>query len=131
MADANSKGSAALPDGHAHEALWSAQSVDARVKRIPRSKPKELRLGALVQRVEVTSDRAGSAEAFRSWLLERIAEEYVPSTSDILNTPFVLIGSEAQIVDQLRKHQLRWGFSRYTIRDTDMAQVANVVRDLV
>lgn len=116
-----------LPDGHAHEARWSSASVDERVRLLHHAGERSIRLGALVQRVEVTADREGAAEAYRAQFAEVMPAECLPSIRDILDAPFVLIGTEQQISEQLIANQSRWGFTRYTTRASDLDAVASII----
>ena len=38
------------------------------------------------------------------------------SAADALSCPFVLIGSEAELAEEVRRHQERWGIDRFTVR---------------
>jgi probable F420-dependent oxidoreductase len=119
-----------LPDGHAHEPQWSAASVEARVQLLRSAGGQSVRVGALVQKVDISSDRDSAAEAYRALLSAVIPEEQLPSIQEILNTPFVLIGTEEEIADQLRANQSRWGLSRYTTRAADLDRVASIIERL-
>ena len=119
-----------LLDGHAHEARWSAEQVDERVRLLHAVGGRSVRLGALVQKVEITADREGVAAEYRAQFLEVVPEEELPSIDEILDTPFVLIGTADQIVAQLTTNQARWAFSRYTTRARDLDAVALVIERL-
>ena len=119
-----------LPNGHAHQALWSVAHVDERVQLLHASGGPNICLGALVQKVEITSDRKGAAEAYRSLMATALPEEHLPTLEEILETPFLLIGTEDQIVEQLRTNQTRWGFTRYTTREPDIDRVSGIIERL-
>jgi probable F420-dependent oxidoreductase len=119
-----------LRDGHAHEAQWSTESVDERVQLLHAAGGRSVRLGALIQKVEITSDRRGAAEILRARYSDVMPGQQLPSIPEILDAPFVLIGTEQQIVDQLRANQSRWGFSRYTTRADDLHCVARIIERL-
>lgn len=55
----------------------------------------DLELSVLVQAVHVTDDRAGVAA--------RMAERFEHPVADIVDSPFMLIGSAAEIADQIRR----------------------------
>jgi hypothetical protein len=80
-------------------------------------------LNVLVQRVVVTDDRRGAAEE----LTQRWPQL---GADDILETPYVLIGSIAQIVDDLQARRERWGFSYYVIFEPYIDAFAPVVAQL-
>ena len=101
-----------LADGHQHEVRWSEEAIDETVAVIrsgagARENPPKI--DALVQHVEVTNNREGAAIA----LAERVPGLH---PADALSCPFVLIGSEAEMANQVRHHHERWGISRYTVR---------------
>ncbi len=115
-----------LADGHAHEAQWSASQVDARV-RLATASGHRIRLGALVQKVETTDDRRSAAESYRRRLGTVLDETLLPSVEDLLDTPFVLFGTDQEIVSQLRRNLERWGISRYTIKAADIFQMGGIM----
>ncbi|MCK1797990.1 TIGR03621 family F420-dependent LLM class oxidoreductase [Streptomyces sp. XM4193] len=86
-----------------------------------RSQPAELNL--LVQKVEITGDRRAAAE--------RLAELGPGlSVDQLLDHPGLLLGTAAQIAEQLRAHRERFGFSYFTVLSPDMRAFAPVVEEL-
>ncbi|MFB4307972.1 TIGR03621 family F420-dependent LLM class oxidoreductase [Actinomadura sp. GTD37] len=63
----------------------------------------------LVQHVQVTPDRRAEAERIRAERMPYMTAE------EILDTPFVLLGTEAQIAAQIRERRERFGFSYVTV----------------
>ncbi len=63
----------------------------------------------LVQHVQVTADRRAEAE--------RIRAERMPymDVEEILDTPFLLLGTEEQLAAQIRERRERFGFSYVTV----------------
>ncbi len=122
-----------LPDGHVHKPLWSPRSIDGRVQLIasatPSSKPAP-ELSALVQHVAVTEDRVGEAHRFRKALGTLMPADAVPPVDDLLAAPFVFMGTEAEIVEQLASHQRRWGITRYTVRTDAIGPLTPVLHTL-
>ncbi len=112
-----------LEDGHRHAADWSPRSIDERVRivgeggRTGRGAPV---LDALVQHLEVT-DRPDEA-AERS---AQMAPGLTPS--DVMGSPYALIGTIDEIVDQLLGYRDRWGFSSYVVRPGDMKAAAPII----
>ena len=92
-----------LPDGHRHEARWRSDEIDAQVELVG-GKPIE----ALVQHVEITDD----AEA----VYAAKAEEIGISASELRAAPYLLIGTEDEILAAVREHARRWGITRYAVR---------------
>ncbi|MBO2446274.1 LLM class F420-dependent oxidoreductase [Actinomadura barringtoniae] len=68
----------------------------------------ELEWNVLVQRVVVTRDRRAAAEEMAAMMPNLGVEE-------ILETPFLLIGTEAEIAEQIRAARERFGFSYFTV----------------
>jgi len=90
-----------------------------------------LRVGArLADIVELTDDRAGAAHAYLTRLERVILAEALPALDDLLDVPYVLLGTETEIVDQLRAHRRRWGFSRYTVRAGTLDAVGGLIARL-
>ncbi|MET7752972.1 LLM class flavin-dependent oxidoreductase [Micromonospora sp. NPDC005367] len=100
-----------LPDGHSHEVRWRAAEIEAQLAEVAtgavgRAEPPELE--ALVQRVVVTDDAEAAAA--------QTARETGLSVDELLATPFVLIGTEDEIVAAIAAHRRRWGVTRYVVR---------------
>lgn len=111
-----------LPDGHAHTVSWSAAQLDTQVALVRDGAAgagvAPPALEALVQHVELTVDREAGARP--------IAHEAELSVKSVLAVPYVLIGTIAQIVEQLRDMRERWGVTRWVVR-TDALDVAEQV----
>jgi probable F420-dependent oxidoreductase len=115
-----------LPDGHNHEVAWSEEAIDERVALVRRAadgRTTPPRLDALVQAVIVTESRADAAE--------RLASDAPGLTpTDVLSSPYALIGAASQIVDELLAHRERWGITSYTVRADTIDAVAPLVERL-
>jgi alkanesulfonate monooxygenase SsuD/methylene tetrahydromethanopterin reductase-like flavin-dependent oxidoreductase (luciferase family) len=99
-----------LEDGHHHAVNWSAESIDDRVAIVRDGVgDRDVLLDALVQHVEITSDRAGAAE--------RVARA-VPglAPADVLAAPYALVGTVDEVIEELDRHYERWGFTSYVVR---------------
>lgn len=92
-----------LPDGHMHEVRWRAADIDAQIEMAG-----DVPVEALVQRVAVTDD-AGAYYAEQ-------AEEMQTPEQVLRDAPYVLAGTEDEIVAQVREHERRWGITRYAVR---------------
>ena len=115
-----------LEGGQRHEVRWEADRLDRTVAYITaeaessgRSEPPELH--ALVQSVIVTDDREAAAAKL-------VDGGWVPSTEIALTTPFLAIGTHAEIADHLRTCRNRWGISYFSVRDVE--SFAPVIRRL-
>jgi probable F420-dependent oxidoreductase len=111
-----------LPDGDRHEADWSAASLEGRLQTIKNAAGSRgpLELSALVQVVAVTDDRADAAR--------RVAERVPGLTeADALATPFLLLGSVPQMVEQILAAHQRWGLSYFVTRADSVDVMADVI----
>jgi probable F420-dependent oxidoreductase len=105
---------------------FTAAAVDERVRLVREAagpRLAQLELNALVQRVIVTDDRRGAAEELaRRW----------PQLSpdEILDSPYVLVGSIDQMVEDLHARRQRWGISYYVAHELSMDALAPVVARL-
>jgi hypothetical protein len=106
---------------------WRVSGVDERIQLVRGvagdARYARLELNALVQRVVVTNDRRKMAEELTSRWTQLNADE-------ILQSPYVLIGTVEQIVEDLEARRERWGISYYTIREADIDTFAPVVAHL-
>jgi hypothetical protein len=82
-----------------------------------------LELNALVQQVVVTDDRRGAAEELASRWTQLTADE-------ILQSPYVLIGTVDQMVVDLQARRQRWGISYYIVHEPYLDTFAPVVARL-
>jgi hypothetical protein len=79
-----------------------------------------IELNALVQRVIVTEDRHAAAE--------ELAHRWPQLTPDeILQSPYLLIGTVEQMVEDLQARRRRWGISYYAIHEPYLDDFAPVV----
>jgi probable F420-dependent oxidoreductase len=105
---------------------WRAAGVDARVQLVREAagdRYDRLELNALVQRVVVTEDRYQAAEELaRRW--PQLSPE------EILQSPYVLIGTVDQLVEDLQARRERWDISYYVIFEPDIDAFAPVVARL-
>jgi probable F420-dependent oxidoreductase len=117
------QGGAAPPDLSG----WRAAGVDARVQLVREAAGEaryaRLELNALVQLVEVTNDRRQAAEDLASRWPQLTPDE-------ILHSPYVLIGTIGQMVEDLQAYRDRWGISYYVVHEPYMDTFAPVVARL-
>jgi probable F420-dependent oxidoreductase len=79
-------------------------------------------LHTFVLTAAVTDDRAAAAA--------RIAAQYGISPADVLASPHFLVGTPAQMVDDLRRRRDEFGFSYLTVREASHTELAPVVAAL-
>jgi probable F420-dependent oxidoreductase len=99
-----------LEDGHHHIADWSAASIDDRVDliRAHSADRDSIQLDALVQHVEITDDRESAAVRVAT-----LAPGLSPA--DVIGSPYALVGTADQIVEEMLHHRERWGFTSYVV----------------
>lgn len=106
---------------------WRAASVDGRLALIRRAAGEErfaqLEIEALVQRVIVTDDRRRAAAELATRWPQLSADE-------VLEAPYVLIGSVEEIVANLKVRRERWDISSYTVQEPYMESFVPVVTRL-
>jgi probable F420-dependent oxidoreductase len=106
---------------------WRLSGVDKRVRLVREAAGEEryarLELNVLVQRVIVTDDRRRTAEELTSRWTQLSADE-------ILQSPYVLIGTVDQMVDDLQARRERWDFSYHQISEPYLDAFAPVVARL-
>jgi probable F420-dependent oxidoreductase len=107
--------------------LQSAAQADERVAFIRAQagdRADDLELHALIQMVVVTPDRRSAAE-------QVVAEDDLNLTVDeVLETPFLLFGTVAEIATQVEERRERFGFSYLTVHAPYMAALAPVIERL-
>jgi probable F420-dependent oxidoreductase len=104
--------------------VGTAAEVEERVRfarRCAGERADRIEWHALIQAVEVTDDRPAAAA--------RLAEQYggLMSPSEILEAPFVLIGTIDEIAAQLLRSRDRYGFTYVTVHGPYMEAFAPVV----
>jgi probable F420-dependent oxidoreductase len=117
------QGGAIPPD----QSGWRVSGIDERIRRIREIAGDEryarLELNALVQRVVVTDDRSrAAAELTSRW--SRLTPD------EILESPYVLIGTVEQMVEDIQARRERWDISSYTIFEPYLEDFAPIVARL-
>jgi probable F420-dependent oxidoreductase len=106
---------------------WRVSSVDDRVRLVREAAGDEryarLEINALVQRVIVTDNRRGAAEELTSRWTQLTPDE-------ILQSPYVLVGSVDQMVEDIQARRQRWGISYYVVHEPYLDDFAPVVARL-
>lgn len=114
-----------LPDGYSHEARWSRDQIDAQLSEVHAGAAEAEtapEIEALVQIVTVTSD----AEA----AVHELAGELRMPVDEVLAAPFVLIGTEDEIVASVREHERKWGITRHVVREDGAQALAGLLSRL-
>jgi alkanesulfonate monooxygenase SsuD/methylene tetrahydromethanopterin reductase-like flavin-dependent oxidoreductase (luciferase family) len=112
-----------LVDGHRHEVDWSPSGLGSIVE-IVRSAAEASgcrpQIEALVQHVEVTDD----APAAAARLTAHLPGAYM---DDLLNAPFVWIGTREEIKEKIHEHRTSLGIERYMVRAPAITQVCDIL----
>lgn len=113
-----------LADGHRHEVDWSHEAIGRTIETIRsgtgdgRAQPE---IEVLVQAVVVADDAAAAAR--------RLTEHFPgASVDDLLEAPFVWLGTVDEIARQLHQTTDDLGISRYVIRPPAMADARAILR---
>ena len=105
---------------------FTAAGTDERlrwIRDVAADRLDRLELNALLQRVIVTDDRAKVADD--------LARQWPPLTAaDVLDSPFVLLGTVDEMVETLRRRRQRWGISYYVVMEPALDTFAPVVARL-
>ncbi|MFY1696944.1 LLM class flavin-dependent oxidoreductase [Solwaraspora sp. WMMA2101] len=114
-----------LPDGHQHQTRWRRDEIEAQLRQVAvgahgRDDPPQLE--ALVQKVIVTDDAEADAAGMSAALGMTVAE--------LLATPFVLIGTESEILSAIAEHERRWGVTRFVVREDALDPLTPVIGQL-
>ena len=105
---------------------WKVSGISERlqlVREVSGDRYARLQLNVLVQRVVVTDDRREAAEELASHWKQLTPDEIVQS-------PYVLIGSVNQMIEDLQARRERWGISYFTVFEPYMEAFAPVVAQL-
>ncbi|MBV9544222.1 MAG: TIGR03621 family F420-dependent LLM class oxidoreductase [Chloroflexi bacterium] len=104
-----------LEDGKRHEVRWDSDRLERTIGYIREQAAErweQLELNALVQRVIITPDRRAAAQEF-------VGEVNGLSLQDALDTPFLAIGTHAEMAEHLLQCRKRWRISYYSVRDLE------------
>ena len=105
---------------------WRVSEIDRRtrlIRAVSGDRYEGLELSALVQRVVVTNDRRKAAEDLASRWMQLSPEE-------VLESPYVLIGTVDEIIEDIQARRERWGISYYAIFEPYVDAFAPVVARL-
>ena len=105
---------------------FTAEGTDERlgwIRQAAGGRAGTIELNALIQRVLVTDNRVKAAE--------ELARQWQPLTpAQILESPFVLLGTVDEIADTLRRRRERWSIAYYVVMEPALAVFAPVVARL-
>jgi probable F420-dependent oxidoreductase len=107
--------------------LATAAETDERVRYVRElagERADAIETNALVQAVVVTDDRRATAE--------KLVAERMPdlTVDEALETPFLLIGTEEQIAEQIRAGRERYGITYLTVHGPNMREFGPIIERL-
>ena len=105
--------------------LGTAAETDERVafaRAAAGPRADEIEWHALIQAVFITDDRERTAAA--------LEERWAETAANILDTPFLLIGTVDEIAAQIRANRDRYGFTYYTVHEPYLDTFAPVIAAL-
>ncbi|MGL6236266.1 MAG: LLM class flavin-dependent oxidoreductase [Segniliparus sp.] len=111
-----------LEDGHSHEVRWRQDQIEAQLEAVrtgAAGRSRVPRLEALVQRVAVTADAGASVAGLR--------EQFELTEEEVLAAPFVLVGTEDEILAKIAACEREWGITRFVVREDAMAQIGGLL----
>ncbi|MEP6658901.1 MAG: TIGR03621 family F420-dependent LLM class oxidoreductase [Acidimicrobiales bacterium] len=82
----------------------------------------ELEINAWLSVAEITNDAMSIAE--------RLSSRFGAEPADVLASPLILVGSEAEIVDHLHARRERWGYSYYVVQGHKVHEFASIAARL-
>jgi probable F420-dependent oxidoreductase len=100
------------PDGRPALTHFTAAGLDDRIAHVhaaAAARADTLRFQVLVQRVVITGDRRSAADAIAAEMRGAV------DVDDVLDSPFVLLGTAEEIADQLRERSARHGVETWTV----------------
>jgi len=104
--------------------LLSAERTDERLahfRTAAGSRAADVRIELLVQAVEITGDRHAAAERWSAQL------DGTLSTAEVLETPYLYLGTVDEIAAQLTERQRRYGFHAVTVQQRSYAELGQVI----
>jgi probable F420-dependent oxidoreductase len=135
LADIISVATRATADGRVDMPNISLAAVEDKVKRVREAageRFEHIQLNVTVRELKVTSDRHATArELLNRWTsVPGMANVDQLSEEDVLESPFVAIGTLDQIVEQFERARERWGFAFLEIYNSDIEAVAPLIEKL-
>ncbi|GLW35980.1 LLM class F420-dependent oxidoreductase [Actinoplanes regularis] len=107
--------------------LGTAAEAEERVRFVQKqagARADEIEWNILVQRVVQTTDRRAAAESLAAQFTFDMAVD------EVLETPFLLIGTVDEMAEQVLRNRERFGFSYYTVHDPHLEAFAPVIEAL-
>jgi probable F420-dependent oxidoreductase len=136
LADSISVATRATPDGFIDATNVTREAVEQKLRWVREAagdRYEQIELNVTVRELRLTEDRRAAARAILAeWMapgsLMGRADEI--TEDDVLNSPYVALGSVGEIVAQLEAARERWGFSYVQVDGRDVDAFAPVLERL-
>ena len=112
--------------------LAAVEAKIATIRAAAGDRFKDIVLNMTIRDVRITDDRPAAATALLAeWRSgHMMANTDGLSTQDVLDSPHVVLGSVAQIVEQLEAQRDRWGITYFEVSSSDADAIAPVIERL-
>lgn len=113
-------------DGHTHPVSWSSRQLERHLTAIADGAQLANRpipaLEVLVQAVEVTHDAAATYSA--------LAADTGATIEELAATPYVLVGTESEILTKMRTTEQQWDIRRWVVREPALETAERLLQRL-
>jgi probable F420-dependent oxidoreductase len=135
LADIISVATRATADGRVDMPNISLAAVDDKVRRICEAAGErfdQIQLNVTMRSLQITEDRRATArELLNTWsAAPGMANVDQLTEDDVLESPFVAIGTLEQICEQVERARERWGFAFLEIYNSDFDMVGPIIERL-
>jgi len=117
-----------LENGHEHSVRWTTTHLERQLEAVRTGagdRVAEIEFNALVQVVEITDDAERSLDTVAEMLGEGV------SRPDLVDLPYVLIGTVDEVAAKIIRCRNRWGITYFAVRACDeFAPVIRRVREM-
>jgi probable F420-dependent oxidoreductase len=135
LADVVSVSTRATPDGRVDMPNVTLAALEEKLRFIQPAaggRYDQIELNMTLRDVRITDDRRAAArELLEEWRrMAMLANADQLTEDDLLESPYVALGTVDQIVEQCEMARERWGFSYFEVSSTDAEAIAPVMKRL-
>jgi alkanesulfonate monooxygenase SsuD/methylene tetrahydromethanopterin reductase-like flavin-dependent oxidoreductase (luciferase family) len=127
---------ASAPEGGLRSTELATRSATAKIRSLQAAAGTRwtaIETNVLIFDVTITNDRRSAAANYLAQLdrrLPQFSQDGEVTVDDLLDSPYVLFGTQSQLVEQLRHFRETSGISYFTVFPHRMAAFAPVMHDL-